>query len=213
MPSPFAVGFVKICGVTTVEDGAFAAQSGATALGLNLAIASPRRVSLESAREIAASTKGTLQRFAVFRGRDDKSILSDLEALDVDVVQLHDGLSPSLLNELRARTLLVVKVLSVEGSDFFDFDDAQVDAVLVDGPSPGSGVEHSWDRLAKRRFAVPVIAAGGLTPSNVEVVIESTSVSGVDCASGVERRPGRKDRELVSSFVLNARRAFASREE
>jgi len=213
VPSPFASGFVKICGVTTVDDGAFVARSGATALGLNLATASPRRVSLESAREIAASTQGALLRFAVFRGRDDEAILADLDDLDVDVVQLHDVLSTSLLNELRARTLLVVKALSVEGSDFLDFDDLQVDAVLLDGPSPGSGDEHSWLRLKERRFEVPVIAAGGLTPSNVADVIESTSVNGVDCASGVEQRPGQKEHGLVSSFVLNARRAFASREE
>jgi phosphoribosylanthranilate isomerase len=59
---------------------------------------------------------------------------------------------------------------------------------------------------------VPVIAAGGLTPDNVASVIESTSVIGVDCASGVERSPGTKDDDAVSRFVTNARRAFAMRE-
>jgi len=213
VPSPFTPGFVKICGVTTVEDGVFVGQLGARALGLNLADSSPRKVTLEVAREIAAATKGALVRCAVFRGRDDDAILEDLEGLDVDAVQLHDGISALLLKDLRARTLLVIKALNVEGSDFLDFDEHRVDAVLVDGPNPGSGVAHSWTRLAQRRFEVPVIAAGGLTPSNVADVIVATSVTGVDTATGVERRPGIKDHEAVRSFVANARRAFASREQ
>lgn len=213
MRSSFEPGFVKICGVTSVEDGLFVATSGATAIGLNLAHPSPRRVTLERARAIAAATKGSLLRCAVFRGRDDDAIVADLVDLDVDAVQLHDELSTSLLDELRDRSFVVIKALNVEGADFASFDDSRVDAVLVDGPNPGSGVEHSWSRLRERHFSVPVIAAGGLAPSNVAAVISSTTVSGVDCASGVERAVGEKDHAAVDSFVTNARRAFALREE
>jgi phosphoribosylanthranilate isomerase len=36
-----------------------------------------------------------------------------------------------------------------------------------------------------------------------------TGVTGADCASGVESRPGVKDRDLVERFVLNAKRALS----
>jgi phosphoribosylanthranilate isomerase len=213
VPSPFDPGFVKICGVTTVEDAEFSARAGASAIGVNLAVGSPRRVSLEMARELISATDGALWRCAIYRGSGDDEILRDLDELDVEMVQLHDALSGTLLDALRERSLIVVKALNIEGLDFDEFDEARVDAVLVDGPRPGSGVTHAWTRLKDRRFAVPVIAAGGLNPANVAAVIESTTIIGVDSASGVERSPGTKDHEAVTSFVTNARRAFASREE
>ena len=213
MPSPFDTGFVKICGVTTVKDAIFATSAGASALGLNLAVDSPRRISVESARSVVTATEGAVWRCAIFRGRPDEEILEDLEGLGVEMVQLHDTLSVELLDALRTRSLLVVKALNIDGRDFEEFDERHVDAVLVDGPRPGSGVAHSWARLQERPFSVPVIAAGGLTPTNVAEVIASTTVVGVDSASGVEHVPGTKDHEAVTSFVTNARRAFASREE
>jgi phosphoribosylanthranilate isomerase len=162
---------------------------------------------------LIAATDGALWRCAIFRGRSDEAILDDLNELGVEMVQLHDALSAELLDALRDRSLMIIKALNIEGRDFDEFDAGVVDAVLVDGPRPGSGVAHSWARLEDRRFSVPVIAAGGLTPTNVATVIGSTTVVGVDSASGVERSPGIKDHDAVTSFVTNARRAFASREE
>jgi phosphoribosylanthranilate isomerase len=213
VPSPFTAGFVKICGVTSVADATAVAESGASAIGVNLAVSSPRLVSRGQAGEIVAAIEGAVLRVAVFQGRSDNEVLEALEGIPFDAVQLHDGLSPALHDALRARSLLIIKALSIESDEFQEFDETRVDAVLVDGPRPGSGVMHSWTPLEDRRFRVPVIAAGGLTPDNVADVIGSTVVLGVDCASGVEREARTKDNDLVVSFVTNAREAFASREE
>jgi phosphoribosylanthranilate isomerase len=204
-------GFVKICGVTTVDDAKYAVSAGASALGLILAESS-RQVTLKQAREIANATKGDLLRFAVFRHNDDDFILEHVDALNVDVVQVHGELSDALLSALRERPVLVVKALSVDEPAFSDFDEASVDAVLIDSPRPGSGESYSWARLNERHFSVPLIAAGGLTPLNVAEIIAATQVAGVDSSTGVERRPREKDHELVESFIVNAREAFTSRE-
>ena len=112
---------------------------------------------------------------------------------------------------LRERDVRIVKALSIGTDEFYDFDDARVDAVMVDGATPGSGVSHSWDELFERSFTVPVIAAGGLDDANVASVIQATRVWGVDSASGVESSPGIKDRDRMSRFVANARGAFQER--
>jgi phosphoribosylanthranilate isomerase len=199
---------VKVCGVTNVADAEVAVRAGASAIGLILS-ESPRRLTLDQAREISAAVGGQVLRCAVVRHENDDDVLEMLDVLDVDVVQVHGILSPALAASIRERSLILVKALDIEGPEFDEFDDAVVDAVLLDGPRPGSGVTHSWDRLAGRHFRVPVIAAGGLNPDNVADVIHATHAWGVDCASGVESGPREKDAELVRRYVANAHDAFS----
>jgi phosphoribosylanthranilate isomerase len=210
VPSPFASGFVKICGVTSVDDAKFVVSSGASALGLILAESS-RQLTLDQAREIAHATRGDLLRVAVFRGHDDDFIVTHVDALQADVAQVHGHLSEGLAQALRDRSVLIVKALGINEQAFQDFDETTVDAVLIDGPRPGSGVTYDVRQLNERVFRGPVIAAGGLTPGNVGNVIATTSIIGVDCSTGVERRPGTKDPELVDAFVTTARAAFRAR--
>jgi phosphoribosylanthranilate isomerase len=204
----FERGFVKVCGVTNVADAEVAVSAGASAIGLILS-ESPRRVTLERARGISAAVNGEVLRCAVVRHESIDDALAMLDGLDVDVLQVHGVLSPTLAAAARDRSLILVKALDIEGPEFDEFDDAIVDAVLIDGPRPGSGVTHSWDRLAERHFRVPVIAAGGLNPDNVADVISATNAWGVDCASGVESGPRQKDAELVRRYVANAHDSFS----
>jgi phosphoribosylanthranilate isomerase len=201
-------GYVKICGVTSVADARMAATAGANALGLIFA-ASPRRVTVEQAREILDATKGSLLRCGVFRENADDDIIEHARTLDFDVVQLHGPLSERLLATLRERPIRVVKALNIDDEEFDVFDESRVDAVMIDGPHPGSGIAHSWERLASRPFGVPVIAAGGLTAQNVADIVVSTRAWGVDSSSGVEAHPGVKDADLVEQFVVRARGAWA----
>jgi phosphoribosylanthranilate isomerase len=201
-------GYVKICGVTTVADALTAVDVGANALGVIFA-ASPRRVSADQAREILDATKGSLLRCGVFRENGDDDIIERSRSLDFDVIQLHGPLSDRLLVTLRERPVRIVKALNIEDDEFDVFDESRVDAVMIDGPRPGSGVAHSWDRLESRPFVVPVIAAGGLTADNVADVVVTTRAWGVDSSSGVEVRPGVKDAGLVEQFVSRARGAWA----
>jgi phosphoribosylanthranilate isomerase len=201
-------GYVKICGVTSVADARTAVEAGANALGVIFAT-SPRRVSVEQAREILDATKGSLLRCGVFRENTDDDIIEHSRSLDFDVVQLHGPLSERLLATLRERPIRVVKALNIDDDEFDDFDESRVDAIMIDGPLPGSGLAHSWDRLSSRPFGVPVIAAGGLTAQNVADIVASTRAWGVDSSSGVEARPGVKDADLVEQFVERARGAWA----
>jgi phosphoribosylanthranilate isomerase len=202
--------FIKVCGVTTLGDANAAIDAGASAIGLILAT-SPRQLSVDRALAIAEGTKGRVVRALVFRDNDDDFIRDAVDLIDADVVQIHGPLSDGLLGHLRDRSRLVVKALSIASDEFYDFDETPVDAVLVDGATPGSGLAHSWRELSERSFDVPVIAAGGLDENNVARVIESSPVWGVDSASGVESSPGVKDRDRLQHFVDNAREAFSER--
>jgi phosphoribosylanthranilate isomerase len=86
-------------------------------------------------------------------------------------------------------------------------------AVLVDnqvnGSSGGTGAPFDWDASQEMMLAlsvmVPIILAGGLTESNVGHAMRMFQPFGVDVASGVEARPGKKDPEKVRAFVKAVR--------
>ena len=78
----------------------------------------------------------------------------------------------------------------------------------------GSGETFNWDLAieAKRRFDVPIILAGGLTPDNVEEAIAKVQPYAVDVSSGVEAEPGRKDHAKLKAFLQAVRRADLRRD-
>ncbi len=212
MREPWSRGYVKVCGVTTVENARGVVALGVDAIGVNLAT-SPRRVTPQEARAILDATQGSVLRCGVFADNEDEEISAYVSELSFDVVQVHGPLSRALHDDLRRREVHIVKALNIESEEFATFDDALVDAVHVDGPRPGSGDEHSWEGLATRAFRVPVIVAGGLTPTNVARIIGATRAWGVDSASGVESRPRLKDLGLVKEFVNSARAAWREQGE
>lgn len=202
--------FVKICAVTTPSDADIVVGAGASALGVILT-SSRRRIDAPTARAITERVGGRLVTIGVVNSRDVTSIEAVLGGLGVDAVQVHGDLSAELLDEFRSRDLGVIKALAGGSEEFASFDEERVDAVLVDGPVPGSGAAHSFDDLRERHFRRPVIAAGGLTALSVTAVISAYGVWGVDVASGVESSPGVKDALRVTEFVEAAQRSFATR--
>jgi phosphoribosylanthranilate isomerase len=66
------------------------------------------------------------------------------------------------------------------------------------------------DVLAKERRGLRTVLAGGLTPENVADAIRTLRPWGVDVASGVEERPGKKNAARVQAFIHSARNAFAA---
>ena len=65
----------------------------------------------------------------------------------------------------------------------------------------GTGRTADW-RLARqaRRYG-PVIVAGGLRPDNVAQAIAEAEPFGIDVASGVEARPGKKDPRAMRALM------------
>lgn len=199
--------FVKICGVTSAHDALAAAELGASAVGLILS-ASTRQISVEVGATIVAAIDGAVTCVGVVRDEAAQFVLDCTDATHVDVVQVHGVMDEELRRGLRERGVSIIKALSVNSEELLTFDDRLVDAVLIDGPTPGSGKPHSWHALESRTFQVPVIVAGGLTPDNVANVISQLTPWGVDVATGVEASPGVKDLTRVSDFLRAANEAF-----
>ena len=230
--------WIKICGNTNLDDARHAIDAGADALGFVFA-PSARRVTCEQVASITALLPAGVEKYGVFGDAGFDEILAIVYAAGLTGVQLHGSADTGLPLRLRTyfaaqgRLISIVSVLhldtnvtgdlSVNPADVFEHQltslaqDHAVDAALVDSHTAnaagGTGLTFNWQaaRPSFLRMAahLRIIAAGGLRPENVAEAIHTLRPWGVDVVTGVEASPGRKDHARVTTFIRNAKEAFA----
>ena len=206
---------VKICGLRTAADVAAAAAAGAAYAGFVFFPKSPRHLTVEAARALARGAPEGLCKVALTVDADDATLDAIVEAMPLDMLQLHGHETPERVGEIRERYRLpVMKAVGVadEGDLAALFDYSFVaDQILVDAKPPknadlpgGNGLSFDWRLVAQRRWLRPWMLAGGLTPENVAQAIRLTNARQVDVSSGVEAAPGIKDAARIAAFVKAA---------
>lgn len=192
---------VKVCGITEFEDARDAVLLGANAVGLNFYPRSPRYIDPSNAAKIIERLPPFVTIVGVFVNHPDPQNLEDFAAsLGLHAVQLHGNETPDYCSMIQR--VKVIKALRVD-SNF------RVDALrsfgggtfLLDGCSPGAGKVFDWDLAVGANAFGSIIIAGGLTPDNVSAAVGRLHPFGVDVASGVESKPGKKDYEKMRRFI------------
>jgi phosphoribosylanthranilate isomerase len=198
---------VKFCGITRLEDAEQAARLGAWAIGLNHWPESERRCDPAMAVEISAAVRRKLNVVGVFVNARLDEVVRAAEDESLAMLQLHGDEGPDFCREVARRTgCKVIKALRVRstadvlGAEAFRTDYHLFDAHRANSRG-GTGASFDWELLAGRRSGVPMILAGGLTPSNVAEAIAIVRPFAVDVASGIESAPGIKDHELMAAFA------------
>ena len=206
---------VKICGLRSEADIAAVAAAGAAYAGFVFFPKSPRHVSLDQARAMALAAPVGLAKGALVVDASDAALDEIVEAVPLDMLQLHGHESPDRVSDIRARYgLPVMKAVGVadEGDLAAIFDYSTVaDQLLIDAKPPknadlpgGNGLSFDWRLVAQRRWLRPWMLAGGLTPENVAEAIRLTNARQVDVSSGVESAPGVKDPARIMAFTRAA---------
>ena len=198
--------FIKICGITNLDDARAAVDAGADALGFNFYKPSPRYVTPEAAREIISQLPTTILTVGVFVNEPSPQSVEDLaRRASVTAIQLHGDESPDYCRALQNR--YVIKALAA-GADFdmqrvLDYD---VEAILLDTKHDtlrgGTGRVFDWSIAFEVRRRVPKLyLAGGLGVENIEDAINSVDPFAVDACSALEKTPGKKSHERMRAFV------------
>lgn len=206
--------FVKICGVTGEEDALLAVALGADAVGFVFAPASPRRVHPEVVRDVVRRLPTEVVTVGVFRDERPEQVIEVISRCGLRGAQLHGGETAADVRFVRARVPFLIRALPAGDArlnEALSGADAP-DVVLLDAPEPGSGTVFDWSLAEGAPDGVRLMLAGGLNPDNVEQAIRKVRPWGVDAASGVEARPGRKDPAKLRRFVETAKRVGAELE-
>jgi len=194
---------VKVCGLTRDEDVRRAAAKGARACGFVLT-ASPRRVSAARAAGLGALAGDALT-VAVVSTEPAAWIAAQLADSHLQAVQLSAGADgPGVAAVREAAAARGLRPTVIAAADTVDADAA--DLILYDARTPesygGTGRSLDWEGLS--REALPaherLVLAGGLTPDNVALAIDSLHPAFVDVSSGIEAAPGIKDASLLEAF-------------
>ena len=207
---------VKICGLSTPETLDVALQAGADMVGFVFFPASPRHISLETARDLGRQAKGRAVKVALTVDADDAKLANIVETLRPDILQLHGSETVARLRDIKqAFGLPVIKVIAVETSaDLAPLPGytAVADRILFDARAPkdatrpgGLGAVFDWHLLQNLDLKLPFMVSGGLNAGNVAEAVRVTRAGGVDVSSGVERAPGIKDAEMIRDFIRAAR--------
>ncbi len=187
--------FVKICGITRIEDAHAAVAAGANALGFVFWPKSPRRVDVDTARAIIATLPASVTAIGVFVDQPADEVNAIAGQAGLGAVQLHGNENPQYVQSM---TRPVVKAVAVEGGEPPAVDAWPPDVtVLLDVHDPvkkgGTGRTIDWNAASEVATRRRVILAGGLTPENVGEAIGRVRPYGIDVSSGVEEKPGIKD--------------------
>jgi len=214
--------WVKICGITNLEDASTAVVAGADALGFVFYEKSPRYVDADTARRIAAELPSPIEKVGVFVNQFEDSICTVADEVGLNAIQFHGDNEDPHVADLVVKRRPDLKVLAgismqhpkPEGWAMMWRHDI-VSAFLVDSGTSskpgGTGQTFDWRARQKSIDIIAnlghVVIAGGLTPTNVAEAIGILKPWGVDVSSGVEARPGKKDPEKVRAFVAAVREA------
>jgi phosphoribosylanthranilate isomerase len=220
--------WVKICGMTNLEDALVAVEAGADAVGFVFYEKSPRCVSVETARQIVGKLPATVEKVGVLAGESVARADEIVSGVGLDALQVYPfsyAKSGGAYDNLGANSRLgkkklyfalpIARYMSEGHQVTVDVKDpeSRFAALLLDsggGQQPGgTGVAFDWKKavplVARLSRTVSVVIAGGLTPENVGEAIGILQPWGVDVASGVEASPGKKDAEKVRAFVRAVR--------
>ena len=217
--------WVKICGIRDVQTARQAAESGASAVGLNFYTGTVRHVAANQAAEIVKSLDDSVRPVGLFVDQSVDEILELCSLTGIQTIQLHNDHTLEFVAELRkldaSKELIYVYRLGSAGfrplANFMQQaaaseirpDYCLIDAHRDDAPG-GTGDTVPWN-LVRSDYDTdnwpPLILAGGLKPANVAEAVSTVHPWGVDVASGVEDAPGKKSRELIGAFIRNARDA------
>jgi phosphoribosylanthranilate isomerase len=212
--------WVKICGMTNLEDALVAVEAGADAVGFVFYEKSPRCVSVETAGEIVAKLPSKVEKVGVFVNEPPERVSAMADDAGLTAVQFHgdEYRSPERysVGGKIFFSLPVVEILrDMRGqSGIFGLPRLpKIAGILLDSGTQelrgGTGKTFAWGEaypfVSVLKRLHPVVIAGGLTPSNVGWSAGFLKPWGVDVASGVEARPGKKDPEKVRAFVKAVR--------
>ena len=195
---------MKMCGMTRIEDIAYAASLGVDAVGLIFAEESSRCVSLTQAKKLLSNLPLFVDAVAVLVNPSSLLVDEILSELPIVRLQFHGEESPEFCRQFKRPYIKAIQVSSAASIYENAAKYADASALLLDSPSGtnhgGTGKTFDWG-LIPNNLTLPFVLAGGLDSTNLRLAVDKTKPDAVDVCSGIELSAGVKNKELMKQFA------------
>lgn len=200
---------IKICGLSRPEDVAAAVDAGADAVGFVFHPGSPRFVTPDAARVLAATLPPYVTPVGLFVNAAPATVAAAVAAMPALVLQFHGDETPEECAAAGRPYLRAARM--APGFDLLDFARrfSGAQGLLLDAHVEaygGSGKVFDWS-LVPRGVPHRLVLSGGLHAGNVGSGIREIRPWAVDVSSGVESTRGVKDAAAIHAFCDAVREA------
>ena len=206
--------FVKICGITSVEQAIQVAVLGVDAIGIISVDESPRYISNKKKEAIFKTLKDSfpnIERVTVIKNNPIDFVLKNLLDAPLETtIQLHGDEDINYCKNLKQRlpNLIIWKAFRIKNKEdikeikpYEDF----VDAILLDSWNRetygGSGKKIEQKFLKDLKFKKPWLLAGGVSKEWINEILNYIKPDGIDISSSIEISPGVKDIKKTKAII------------
>ena len=149
----------------------------------------------------------------------DDAAIDEIRGVEgLSMLQLHGSEAPERVKFIKERLgKKIIKAIKISKEDhlktvesFYNVADmllfdAKVPSKMKNALPGGNALSFDWKILAGRKWKLPWMLSGGLNKANACDAIQISGAQAVDVSSGVELKPGIKERSKIIEFIETVR--------
>ena len=205
---------IKICGINDQISMDVAINNNIDYIGLVFYNKSPRNLSFSSAKILTRNRSEISKIVALTVNASDNFLLEIKKNIKPDFIQLHGEEGPNRCINIREKfNIPIIKGIGIENDMNIRYlikpYEEICDILILDAPSKelpgGNGKKFDWEILKNHKSKKKWMLAGGLNINNISKAIDITKPPAIDISSGLEKKKGTKDPQLIKDFMFKCR--------
>ena len=186
--------------MTDMLDIGEAEDLGVDFIGLIFVRTSPRSVTLEDATYLRNEITRA-KAVGVFVNMSAENINKYCKKLNLDYAQLHGD--PDIEKCKKITTPVIQAFREVPDVKVTEKFLKVCPYILIDKANDEDETDFDAIATLPRPIRSKLLLAGGLNPENVRKAVDKVRPFAVDCARGIESKPGKKDPKKMRAFLHN----------
>ena len=200
--------FVKVCGITNLNDLDLVMSLPIDGVGFNLYEKSKRFIDLNEAKKMSKKLPEHFQVFLIFVNQKKEYISKCLAEIPRAIPQFHGEETRDYCESFGKDYIKAIRVKPDTDIEKINQDFKSAKMLIFDSYDEkeygGTGKTFDLD-LLKDKAQVPYLAAGGIDEFNFEDALLLNNCIGIDVCSSVEDVPGIKNHSKVENLIKKVR--------
>ena len=203
---------VKICGIKNQTTLLCCEKNKVNFFGMIFYEKSPRNIDLVTAKYLQSASKDLeINGVGVYVDKNIDELEEHIKYLGLNFIQLHGNEDDKYIDNIKKLDVKVIKKISIEKvedlenikffktADYYLFD---YKPNINDLPG-GNAKSFNWNIIIDLQINKPWFLSGGVNLNNLDIIKNKINPFGLDLSSGVEKKLGIKDNEIINNFMEN----------